>query len=184
MAKAKKAHYVDNKQLYAVMVEYKKAVDEAEQTGDIKPQVPNYVGRCLLQIANRLATKPNFANYTFKDDMISDGIENCVSYIHNFDPEKSNNPFAYFTQIIYYAFLRRIQKEKKQLYIKYKTIQDQHLLSDNVELSEHDQGSFNVETLSEDQKAGMYEFMNSFEVAKKKKTTKKVSNSLAAFVAK
>ena len=61
MAKAKKAHYVDNKQLYAVMVEYKKAVDEAEQTGDIKPQVPNYVGRCLLQIANRLATKPNFA---------------------------------------------------------------------------------------------------------------------------
>ena len=123
MAKAKKAHYVDNKQLYAVMVEYKKAVDEAEQTGDSKPQVPNYVGRCLLQIANRLATKPNFANYTFKDDMISDGIENCVSYIHNFDPEKSNNPFAYFTQIIYYAFLRRISQEKKQLEIKNKILE-------------------------------------------------------------
>ena len=123
MAKPKKAHYVDNKQLYAVMVEYKKAVDEAEQTGDIKPQVPNYVGRCLLQIANRLATKPNFANYTFKDDMISDGIENCVSYIHNFDPEKSNNPFAYFTQIIYYAFLRRISQEKKQLEIKNKILE-------------------------------------------------------------
>ena len=81
MAKPKKAHYVDNKQLYAVMVEYKKAVNESEESGDIKPQIPNYVGRCLLQIANRLATKPNFANYTFKDDMISDGIEN-LSLIH------------------------------------------------------------------------------------------------------
>ena len=124
MAKPKKAHYVDNKQLYAVMVEYKKAVNESEESGDIKPQIPNYVGRCLLQIANRLATKPNFANYTFKDDMISDGIENCVSYIHNFDPEKSNNPFAYFTQIIYYAFIRRIQKEKKQITIKQRMIQE------------------------------------------------------------
>jgi hypothetical protein len=123
MAKAKKAHYVDNKQLYAVMIEFKKAVDEADAMGDDRPQVPDYVGRCLLQIANRLATKPNFANYTFKDDMISDGIENCVSYIHNFNPEKSNNPFAYFTQIIYYAFLRRIQKEKKQLYIKHKSLE-------------------------------------------------------------
>ena len=123
MAQAKKPHYVDNKQLYAVMIEYKKAVDLAEDQGDTKPQIPDYVGRCLLQIANRLATKPNFANYTFKADMISDGIENCVSYIDNFDPEKSNNPFAYFTQIIYYAFLRRIQKEKRQMDIRAKIIE-------------------------------------------------------------
>ena len=65
----------------------------------------------------------NFVNYMFRDDMISDGIENCVQYIHNFDPEKSRNPFAYFTQIIHYAFLRRIQKEKKQLDIKNKIIE-------------------------------------------------------------
>tara|TARA_B100000131_G_scaffold314928_1_gene352524 strand:+ start:1076 stop:1618 length:543 start_codon:yes stop_codon:yes gene_type:complete len=129
MAQAKKPHYVDNKQLYAVMIEYKKAVDLAEDQGDTKPQIPDYVGRCLLQIANRLATKPNFANYTFKADMISDGIENCVSYIDNFDPEKSNNPFAYFTQIIYYAFLRRIQKEKKQLYIKHKMLENSMLMN-------------------------------------------------------
>ena len=122
MAKPKKAHYVDNKQLYAVMVEYKKAVNDSEQSGDMKPQIPNYVGRCLLQIANRLATKPNFANYTFKDDMISDGIENCLQYMYNFNPDKSKNPFAYFTQIIYYAFIRRIQKEKKQSLIKNKLI--------------------------------------------------------------
>jgi len=127
------AHYVDNKQLFVVMIEYKKSVDEAEQSGDTKPQIPNYVGRCLLQIANRLATKPNFANYTFKDDMISDGIENCVSYIDNFNPEKSHNPFAYFTQIIYYAFLRRIQKEKKQLYIKHKSLEQSVIFNTLVE---------------------------------------------------
>ena len=127
------AHYVDNKHLYAVMIEFKKAVDEAEQSGDTKPQIPDYVGRCLLQIANRLATKPNFANYTFKDDMISDGIENCVSYIDNFNPEKSQNPFAYFTQIIYYAFLRRIQKEKKQLYIKHKSLEQSVIFNTLVE---------------------------------------------------
>ena len=131
MAKAKPAHYVDNKELFAVMVVFRKAVDEAEQSGEGRPKVPDYVGRCLLQIANRLATKPNFANYTFKDDMVSDGIENCVSYIHNFDPEKSSNPFAYFTQIIYYAFLRRIKKEKKQLYIKHKSLEQSVVFMDN-----------------------------------------------------
>ena len=167
MAKAKKAHYVDNKQLYAVMVEYKKAVDEAEQTGDIKPQVPNYVGRCLLQIANRLATKPNFANYTFKDDMISDGIENCVSYIHNFYPEKSNNPFAYFTQIIYYAFLRRIQKEKKQLYIKHKSLEQSVLFNSLVEGDDKGIGN-NVEIGSD----YMNDFVKNFE-AKEVKTKEK-----------
>ena len=114
-SKRKPVNYVDNKQLYAVMIDYKKAVNDAEAVGDDPPMIPEYVGRCLLQIATRLATKQNFANYPAKDDMISDGIENCVSYINNFDPEKSKNPFAYFTQIIYYAFLRRIKKEKKRM---------------------------------------------------------------------
>ena len=186
MARTKKQsiHYVDNKQFLAAMIDYKEICKKATEKEQEIPPLPDYVGECFMKIAERLSFRPNFVNYAFREEMIADGIENCVQYAYNFNPEKSNNPFSYFTQIIYYAFVRRIQKEKKQLYIKYKTIQDQHLLSDNVELSEHDQGSFNVETLSEDQKAGMYEFMNSFEVAKKKKTTKKVSNSLAAFVAK
>ena len=77
----------------------------------------------VLKIANHLSFKPNFVNYMFKEDMISDGIENCVQYIHNFDPEKSKNPFAYFTQIIHYAFLRRIQREKRQLEIKNKILE-------------------------------------------------------------
>jgi len=118
------AHYVDNKMLYAVMVEFKQAVNEAEESGDPPPVVPDMVGSALLKIANRLSTKPNFINYTFREEMVSDGIENCINYINNFDPKKSKNPFAYFTQIIYYAFLRRIQKEKKQLYIKHKAIEN------------------------------------------------------------
>ena len=133
----------------------------------MKPQIPNYVGRCLLQIANRLATKPNFANYTFKDDMISDGIENCVSYIHNFDPEKSNNPFAYFTQIIYYAFLRRIQKEKKQLYIKHKSLEQSVLFNSLVEGDDMGIGN-NVEIGSD----YMNDFVKNFE-AKEVKTKEK-----------
>ena len=118
------AHYGDNKILYATMIEYKDKVNEAEAVDDPKPPIPDIVGSALLKIANRLSTKPNFINYTFREEMVSDGIENCINYIDNFDPEKSKNPFAYFTQIIYYAFLRRIQKEKKQLYIKHKAIEN------------------------------------------------------------
>ena len=113
-------HYVDNKHLYSVIVEYKALVAEAAAENKPKPLIPNYVGHCILQIGKRLSTKPNFINYSYRDEMISDGVENCISYFDNFDPAKSSNPFAYFTQIIYYAFLRRIQKEKKQSYIKHK----------------------------------------------------------------
>ena len=118
----KKEHYVNNKEFLAAMVEYKKLVTEAEDAGEEKPPVTNYIGECFLKIANHLSYRPNFINYTFRDDMISDGIENCLQYLDNFNPEKSNNPFAYFTQIIYYAFIRRIQKEKKQTKIKEKLI--------------------------------------------------------------
>jgi len=111
-------HYVNNKEFLIALIEYRKSVEIAENRGDPKPIIPNYIGDCFLKIATHLSFKPNFVNYIFKDDMISDGIENCVQYIHNFNPEKSQNPFAYFTQVIHYAFLRRIQKEKKQLEIK------------------------------------------------------------------
>ena len=116
-------HYVNNKEFLAALILYKKDVAEAEELGKPKPRITNYLGECFLKIATHLSFKPNFVNYIFKDDLISDGIENCVQYIHNFNPEKSQNPFAYFTQIIHYAFLRRIQKEKKQLEIKNKIIE-------------------------------------------------------------
>ena len=116
-------HYVNNKEFLAALIAYKKDVAEAEELGKDKPRITNYLGECFLKIATHLSFKPNFVNYIFKDEMISDGIENCVQYIHNFNPEKSQNPFAYFTQIIHYAFLRRIQREKRQLEIKNKILE-------------------------------------------------------------
>ena len=116
-------HYVNNKEFLAAIIEYKEKVALAETRGETKPRITNYLGECFLKIATHLSYKPNFVNYMFKDDMVCDGIENCVQYINNFNPEKSKNPFAYFTQIIHYAFLRRIQKEKKQLEIKTKIIE-------------------------------------------------------------
>jgi len=118
------AHYVNNADFCAALVEHRKKVQEAKKAGKEKPILSNYIGECILKIATHLSYKPNFINYSYRDDMILDGIENCIQYIDNFDPTKSNNPFAYFTQIIYYAFLRRIAKEKKQSYIKGKLIMD------------------------------------------------------------
>lgn len=118
------AHYVNNADFLKAIIEMKAKAKEAEEKGLPKPQVSNYIGECILKIATHLSYKPNFINYSYRDDMILDGVENCIQYIDNFNPDKSNNPFAYFTQIIYYAFLRRIAKEKKQTYIKGKLIQD------------------------------------------------------------
>ena len=137
MPKKKSEHYVNNKELLEALIVYREKVEldflsknsrrptkeDRSKHWQGKPPIPNYLGDCFLKIATHLSYKPNFVNYMFREDMISDGIENCVQYIHNFDPEKSTNPFAYFTQIIHYAFLRRIQKEKKQLEIKNKIIE-------------------------------------------------------------
>ena len=123
MPRKKSEHYVNNKELLEALIVYREKVAIAKEKDLPKPRITNYLGSCFLKIATHLSYKTNFVNYMFRDDMISDGIENCVQYIHNFDPEKSRNPFAYFTQIIHYAFLRRIQKEKKQLDIKNKIIE-------------------------------------------------------------
>jgi len=124
MAKRKRSeHYVNNKEFLAALIKYREDKEIALLQDKPKPPIPRYIGECFLKIANHLSFKPNFVNYMFKEDMISDGIENCVQYIHNFNPEKSQNPFAYFTQIIHYAFLRRIQREKRQLEIKNKILE-------------------------------------------------------------
>ena len=123
MPRKKSEHYVNNKQLLEALIVYRAKVAHAKENDLPKPRITNYLGECFLKIATHLSYKPNFVNYMFREDMISDGIENCVQYIYNFDPAKSKNPFAYFTQIVHYAFLRRIQKEKKQLDIKTKIIE-------------------------------------------------------------
>lgn len=123
MTKKKPEHYVDNERFCQAMTEWKLQVIEAAEADEQRPPISEYIGECFVKIAEHLSRKPNFINYPFRDEMIADGIENCLMYAHNFNPEKSKNPFAYFTQITYYAFLRRIQKEKKQLDTKYKYIQ-------------------------------------------------------------
>ena len=139
MPRKKSEHYVNNKELLEALIVYREKVAIAKEKDLPKPRITNYLGSCFLKIATHLSYKPNFVNYMFRDDMISDGIENCVQYIHNFDPEKSRNPFAYFTQIIHYAFLRRIQKEKKQLDIKTKIIErsgfDEVMMVDDTALT-------------------------------------------------
>lgn len=131
-------HYVSNDQLLQALIEYKKAVRRAKRRHEDKPVLPDYIGECLLKIAERLSRKPNFFSYTFRDEMISDAVENCFIYLDNFDPNKSSNPFSYFTQIIYYAFLRRIHREKKHLYVKYKIAEEM--------LHNHDRSEFEDDT--------------------------------------
>ena len=144
MARKRSEHYVNNKEFLYAIVAYKQDIKDAEEAGQPKPVIPRYIGECFLKIATHLSYKPNFVNYMFKDDMVCDGIENCVQYINNSNPEKSTNPFAYFTQIIHYAFLRRIQKEKKQLEIRQKIIErsgfDEVMTADqNEKSSEYNQ---------------------------------------------
>lgn len=118
-------HYVSNSELLDGLIEYGRAVRKAHRNNLPKPVLPDYIGLCFLKIAERLSRKSNFSGYTFREDMVSDAVENCLLYVDNFDPKKSSNPFAYFTQIIYYAFLRRILREKKHLYVKYKLAEEQ-----------------------------------------------------------
>jgi len=175
MGKRKKTiHYVDNAKFLEAMIEYKREYNQSKENGTDLPMISEYLGSVFLKIAQRLSFRPNFINYAFKNDMISDGIENCLHYIHNFNPEKSTNPFAYFTQIIYFAFLRRIEKEKKQLYIKYKTMEEYSSLEDHVDMGEMGQSetqavSSGASPLTVDKRASIQEFIFAFEEKKRKK---------------
>ena len=165
---SKTKHYINNEDFLKALVDYKTRCVEAEQLGKSKPNIPNYIGECFMKIAEGLSHKPNFINYTYRDEMIADGIENCLMYFENFDPSKSKNPFAYFTQVIYFAFLRRIQKEKKQLYVKYKATEIYGVL-DEFELLESEDGITKQFELYEN----ISEFIENYEDAKKtKKQTK------------
>lgn len=170
-----KQNYVNNKDFLAALVSYQQLVRESNEQAAPRPRVPNYIGECIMKISTHLARKPNFINYTFKDEMIADGIENCLQYIDNFDPEKSSNPFAYFTQIIWYAFIRRIQKEKKVLYTKYKLIEHVNLMNLSSDTQEHDSTvDFNDNIkMSEWSEEYMNTFMNDFEENKRRKIKKR-----------
>ena len=155
MARRKRSeHYVNNKEFLAALIRHRENIEIAEIQGKDKPVIPRYIGECFLKIATHLSYKPNFVNYMFREDMISDGIENCVQYIKNFDPEKSRNPFAYFTQIIHYAFLRRIQKEKRQMDIRSKIIERSGF--DEVFSADGDYNTSDYNTIKENIQAKQY----------------------------
>jgi len=166
---AKSNHYINNADFLTALIEYKKACKQAEKDSLEEPNIPNYIGECFYKIAEHLSRKPNFVSYSFRDEMISDGIENCLMYFRNFNPDKSKNPFAYFTQIIYYAFLRRIMKEKKQLYVKYKAT-EQYGIIDEFEMFEDAEGNIRQFELYEN----ISEFIQNFEENKRKKKEGKV----------
>jgi len=168
MSEKKTKHYVNNADFLEALVKYKDDCKLAEEKNIPEPPIPNYVGECFLKIADHLSRKPNFISYSFRDEMISDGIENCLMYFRNFDPDKSKNPFAYFTQIIYYAFLRRIMKEKKQLYVKYKAT-EQYGVLDEFEMFEDSNGNIRQFELYEN----ISEFIHNFEENKRKKKENK-----------
>ena len=139
MKPTKKVHYVDNKKFFEEIVTYREKLQAARAEGLEEPRIPNYIGECIWKIAEKLSTKPCFMGYSYREEMVSDGIENCILYFKDYDPSIGQNPFAYFTQIIYYAFLRRIGKEEKNRYAMYKSFQENiinstdinHLVDDN-----------------------------------------------------
>jgi hypothetical protein len=133
-------HYISNPEFLAALLEHRAKVLANKEAGIDPPQISNYLGDCFIKIARHLSYKSNFINYSYKDEMISDAIENCLAVVNNFDPAKSKNPFAYFTQITFYAFVRRIQREKKQMATKFRYI-DQ-LDVNSLVTQEHDNGDF------------------------------------------
>lgn len=167
MEDQEKVHYVNNKEFLKHIKEHAKNVRRCKRNKLPPPQVTDFIAICISNIANKLANRPNFINYTFREDMISDGIENCLQYINNFNPKKSNNPFAYFTQIIYFAFVRKIQKEKRQLYTKFKMAENTML----HEVPEMEHGGTSKYG-SDHSDAFMREFMENFEKGRENKKTK------------
>ena len=174
----KQKHYINNADFLKALVDYKEACKQAKKEKKPKPAIPNYIGECFMKIAEGLSHKPNFINYTYRDEMMSDGIENCLQYFDNFDPAKSKNPFAYFTQIIYFAFLRRIGKEKKQTYLKYKATEQMGIL-DEMEMMEFEDGTTKQFELYDN----IAEFIETYEKTKKaKKQVVKKSKGIEKFL--
>ena len=148
MKPKEKPHYVNNREFSEAVVEYCTEAQKSKSEGVTVPVVPDYIASCFLKIAEGLSHKANFVRYTYREEMVMDAVENCLKAIENYNIEAATrsgkpNAFAYFTQISWYAFLRRIQKEKKQQDIKMKFISE----ADVSEFLDEDEiGSFYNQT--------------------------------------
>ena len=150
MARMKRAsiHYVNNKEFSQAVVDYCKTIDDAKSNKTILPIVPDYIATCFLRISEGLSHKSNFIRYTYREEMVMDAVENCLRAIENYNIEAATrtglpNAFAYFTQISWYAFLRRIAKEKKQQEIKLRYL-SQSGIEDYIVSGNMDPGSQQV----------------------------------------
>lgn len=181
MENNEKKHYVDNKKLQEAMIDYKASVVAAKEAGLPKPLVPNYIGKSILLISQRLSLMPNFVNYPYREEMIGDGVENCIKYIDNFDPTKYDKPFAYFTQIIYFAFLRRILKEKKQLYVKHKLLENSLITNTLMEQGEFDELEV-IPSYINMENENTSEFITNFEDNLEKKRKKRKQQGIEVFL--
>ena len=175
-----RVNYINNAEFLKAITDYKKLCIEAENSADELPRIPRYIGECLYKISTRLASRPNFSGYSYKDDMISDGLENAIQALGNFDPDKSSNPFAYFTQIIWFAFLRRIEKEKKQLYIKHKVIENSVIHGTAMDKNDGDSGDAAYIDLNN---SYMNNFVTNYEATiEKRKVIKPKKQGLEEFI--
>lgn len=172
-------YYIDNKLFYEEMKLYKQKCLEAEESGSEYPKIPDYIGECFYKIANKLSNKPNFINYSYKEEMIGDGIENCIKYVKSFNPDKSTNPFAYFTQVVWNSFIYRIGKEKKEQYVKYKSFETLILTNSNFTIQEGDLPNHVVfAELHENTQRFISSFEETADNNKKKKEKKALENFL------
>ena len=177
MPKKKKVpdnHYIDNEKFYEELSKYKKLLEEKPEEA-----FPEYLGECFLAIATNLSYRPNFIGYTYKQDMIGDAVENCLRYWDRFDPEKSKNPFGYFSQISWWAFVRRITAEKKQTELKMELCESEDLFNDITETQDLDFRQYSNQKLLHAQS----EFKRTKEkIVKKKKKKKSKPFALETFL--
>lgn len=180
LEKKKPFHYVDNKKFYEEIVKHQQKCKDAIAEGKEEPRISNYLGECIYLMAEKISYMPKFVNYSFREEMVSDAIENCIVYFHDFNPEKYTNPFAYFTQVIYYAFLRRISKEEKDRYIKYKYFQETIIHTGDTERLTDVDGNNLVPAQMYD---NLNSFMSKFEAKEEeKKRKRKEMKSLQRFI--
>jgi len=165
-----KVNYIDNKEFLRQLLDYFAKCDEAKKNDKPDPPIPRYIGDCFLKIATNLSRAPNFAQYSYKDEMIMDGVENALMYFRNFDPKKSENPFSYFTQIVWYAFVRRIEKEKKQSYIKYKLTEQHGIMEHEIQEDRNEEGKMMPQDGLYD---NMAEYIHNFEEKVEEKRNKR-----------
>ena len=112
------AQYINNRKLHDTLVAWKSACRAAQDEQRPNPDTPRYVAEAVMLIARRLATKSQFCMWPWVEDMIADAMLACFKAVRLFDPTKSQNPFAYFTQVAWNAFLARINAERKQTYLR------------------------------------------------------------------